>query len=226
MGGVVIKKAMNRINELFSKMDEWRHLPAYQLERRADIFFSIYLGDLLCKRLGVEIDGVIPEFPVRIGTIHPKVNTNRSFKIDYLAKVKNSDTVIFVELKTDDSSRRSKQDWYLQRAKEVGVVKLLHGLREIYEATGYKKKYRCLLGKLQEMGLIVLNPDETIEIIEVKYEIQVVYIQPNNRDGKENVISFREIAEIIEQQGDELSLRFAQSLREWASVRAGECARL
>lgn len=221
-------KAMNRINELFSKLDEWRHLPAYQLERRADIFFSLYLGDLLCKRLGLEIDGVIPEFPVRIGTIHPKTNRNKnlSIKIDYLAKAKNRDTVVFVELKTDDFSRSCKQDRDLQRAKEVGVVKLLHGLREIYAATGSKKKYRCLLGKLQEMGLIVLNPDETIEIIEVKYEVQVVYIQPNNRDGKENVISFREIADIIEQQEDELSLRFAQSLREWASVRAGECARL
>lgn len=219
-------KAVNRINELFSRMDEWRHLPAYQLERRADIFFSIYLGHLLRKKVGLEIDGVIPEFPVRVGTVHPTENTNRSFKIDYFAKAKNSDTVVFVELKTDDASRRSKQDWYLQRAKEVGVAKLLQGLREIYAATGSKKKYRCLLGELEGMGLIVLNSDETIEVVEAKYEVQVVYIQPNNRDGKENVIPFREIAGIVEQQGDELSLRFAQSLREWASVTAGECAKL
>ncbi|MCP4359134.1 MAG: hypothetical protein GY796_14055 [Chloroflexi bacterium] len=220
-------KAMNQINELFSKMDKWRHLPTYQLEKRADIFFSIYLGDILSNRFNVEIDHVLPEFPVRIGTINPQVNTNnRSFKIDYLAKVKNSNTVIFVELKTDDRSRRRKQDWYLQRVEEVGIVKLLHGLRKIVTATRYKKKYWCLLEKLQEMGLIGLNPDKTIEIIDVEYEIQVVYIQPNNINGEENVISFYEIAETIEQPRDELGLRFAQSLREWASVKVGEYARL
>ncbi len=37
---------MKHLNELFDNMDSWRHLPAYQFERRADIFFSIYLPDL------------------------------------------------------------------------------------------------------------------------------------------------------------------------------------
>jgi len=35
------------IDELFDKLDEWRSLPAYQLERRADIFFAIYLKDII-----------------------------------------------------------------------------------------------------------------------------------------------------------------------------------
>ncbi len=28
---------------IFRHLDHWRHLPSYQLERRADVFFSVYL---------------------------------------------------------------------------------------------------------------------------------------------------------------------------------------
>jgi len=49
---------------------------------------------------------------------------------------------------------------------------------------------------------------------------------PTKEAVKDNVISFGEITEIIEQQDDEMNLWVAQSLREWASVRTGECVRL
>jgi len=204
-------------------MDEWRHLPSYQLERRADIFFSIYMKTFLQNRFDVEIDRVIPEFPVRIGTIHPKIDTNKSFKIDYFAKAKGSNKIIFVELKTDPGSRREKQDWYLKKAQDVGAVKLFEGLVEIYRATTAKKKYMCLLQKLEVMGLIKFLPDGEIEIIQDNYKIDVIYIQPNNKNGEGNILSFHEAADIVEQQNDELSIRFAQSLREWANVKPGDC---
>ncbi|MFC1936848.1 hypothetical protein ACFLYP_04200 [Chloroflexota bacterium] len=57
---------MNCVNELFDNMDDWRHLPAYQLERRADIFFSVSLPSLLESKFEIEIDDIIPEFPIRI----------------------------------------------------------------------------------------------------------------------------------------------------------------
>src|SRR5271157_6345504 len=101
-------KNMKYINDIFDNMDAWRHLPAYQLERRADIFFSIYLPDILAHKLGVNITGIIPEFPIRIGTIQSKVDINKSFKIDYLAKGNDINTIVFVELKTDEGSRRDK----------------------------------------------------------------------------------------------------------------------
>ena len=43
---------MQKLEELFARLDDWRHLPAYQLERRADIFFSLYLPDVLARRVG------------------------------------------------------------------------------------------------------------------------------------------------------------------------------
>lgn len=167
---------------------------------------------------------MIPEFPIRIGTIHPKININRSFKVDYLVKAKGVDKVILVELKTDDTSRRSKQDWYLERAKEVGMVKLIDGVLKIYEATTSKKKYRNLLCKAEDLGLAYRGGDGKFYVkrTNASYEIQIVYLQPNNFDRQENVISFADAAALIGQNGDELSLRFSESLLRWAEVRAGE----
>jgi hypothetical protein len=212
---------MKHINELFDNMDAWRHLPAYQLERRADIFFSIYLPDLLHHKFGVTVEAVLPEFPIRKGTIGPKSADNLSDKVDYLVKLREDQRVLFVELKTDDSSRRDRQDWYLEKAREVGFSKLLEGVREIYKATSSKKKYRYLLDCLQDMGFIALDSG-VFRIIPADYAIQIVYIQPNNRESHENVISFQEAAQIVGQHEDEVSSRFAQSLLEWADTRAGE----
>jgi hypothetical protein len=203
-------------------MDVWRNLPAYQLERRADIFFSIYLPEILSHKFGVEIEGVIPEFPIRVGTIHHELDINKSFKVDYLAKANESKIIILVELKTDEGSRRDKQDWYLERAKQVGLTELLDGVRKIYKATNSKKKYEYLLGLLQDLGFIILDENGTFEITQTDYVIQIVYIQPNNPDGQDNVITFQEISEIIERHGDELSLRFSKSLLKWAGTKAGE----
>ena len=213
---------MKRINSIFDNLDTWRNLPAYQLERRADIFFSIYLPDILSQKFGVGIEGVIPEFPIRVGTIHHKKEINKSFKIDYLAKASDAKTIIFVELKTDEASRRDKQDWYLERAKQVGMVELLEGVRKIHKATNSKKKYEYLLGILQDMGFLVLDNSGAFEIKKADYDIQIVYIQPNNPDGQVNVITFQEVSKIIERYGDELSLRFSKSLLKWASTKAGE----
>ena len=35
------------IERVFKLLDNWRHLPDYQLERRADIFFALFLPEVL-----------------------------------------------------------------------------------------------------------------------------------------------------------------------------------
>ncbi|MRS03258.1 hypothetical protein EG832_08565 [bacterium] len=212
---------MDHINNIFDNLDSWRNLPAYQLERRADIFFSIYLADILFHHFSVSIDGLIPEFPVRVGTIYENAD-NKSFKIDYLARVKDSNRLFFVELKTDQSSRRDTQDQYLERARLVGFAELLEGLRKIYRATASKKKYMYLLEKLQDLGFLHLDQSGAFEIIPALYEIEIVYIQPNDPYGLDNVITFAEVAEIVERHGDAVSQRFARSLVLWANQKAGE----
>lgn len=47
------EEKMKYINDLFDNLDTWRHLPAYQLERCADIFFSLYLPDLLLNKFDI-----------------------------------------------------------------------------------------------------------------------------------------------------------------------------
>ncbi|MFH2038099.1 MAG: hypothetical protein ABIJ65_01555 [Chloroflexota bacterium] len=215
---------MKTIQNIFDNLDLWRNLPAYQLERRADIFFSIYLPEILSRKVGMDIEGVIPEFPIRVGSIQPEQDINKSFKVDYLAKARDGKTILFVELKTDRSSRRGKQDWYLQRASQVGMIELLVGLRQICKVTRSRKKYRVLLGLLQDMGLIVMDNVEAFEIVPADYNIQVVYIQPNNPLGQENVITFEEISQLINKHGDELSLRFSKSLLKWSNPRVGGSA--
>jgi len=215
---------MKTIQNIFDNLDLWRNLPAYQLERRADIFFSIYLPEILSRKVGLDIEGVIPEFPIRVGSIQPEQDINKSFKVDYLAKARDGKTIMFVELKTDRSSRHGKQDWYLQRASQVGMIELLVGLRQICKVTRSRKKYRVLLGLLQDMGLIVMDNVEAFEIIPADYNIQVVYIQPNNPLGQENVITFEEISQLIKKHGDELSLRFSKSLLKWSNPRVGGSA--
>jgi len=200
----------------------WRNLPAYQLERRADVFFSIYLPEILSHKFGVKIEGVIPEFPIRVGTIHQDIDINKSFKVDYLAKANDSKTIILVELKTDEGSRRDKQDWYLERAKQVGLAELLEGVRKIYKATSSKKKYEYLLSILQDMRFIAPDSNGFFEIIQADYDIQIVYLQPNNPEGQSNVITFQEVSSIIRKHEDELSLRFSESLLKWAGTKACE----
>jgi len=85
---LTIMTAEKLIDKIFSQLDDWRYLPAYQLERRADIFFSIYLTDIFKSKFNQDIEYIIPELPVRIGTLykHSKFNNpNLSFKIDYVA---------------------------------------------------------------------------------------------------------------------------------------------
>ena len=228
---------MNQIITLFDRMDAWRHLPNYQLERRADLFFSLYLAEVLEVKLGFPVQKqFVPEFPVRIGTIYPHIPINRSFKIDYLALSQDTKKAIFVELKTEGVSRRTKQDQYLLASCQAGLHNLLGGILEIFRVTNSKRKYFCLLEHLENMGLLRI-PDEMkkamssptlrgvnelsqdIEIITNITEARIVYIQPNGNDP--GIISFADFSAVVKKYNDPLSQRFAQSLLEWADRKAG-----
>ena len=229
---------MNQIDALFDRMDAWRHFPSYQLERRADLFFSLYLPEVLGAKLGFSITRkLVPEFPVRKGTIYPGKPTDSSFNIDYVALSADGSTAILVELKTEGLSRREEQDKYLLAARDLGLPVLLAGLLDIFRATKAKQKYFCLLEHLANMGLlripdelraIMARPDirgttaasRAIEITAHTADTLIVYVQPNGVGP--DIISFAEFAEVVRRHEDPVSQRFAASLRTWAAVRAGE----
>ncbi len=228
---------MTQIGGLFDRMDTWRHFPNYQLERRADVYFSLYLVEVLEARLGFPLQpGLVPEFPVRIETIYPNRLTNASYKVDYLALSVDHTKAVLVELKTDQGSRGSKQDEYLLAAQKAGLRRLLEGLLDIFRATTAKCKYFYLLEHLEGMGLlripetmreVMARPNlqgmsaasREIEVQITSPESLIVYVQPNGEGP--NVITFQDFAEIVRRHDDNLSQRFAQSLLEWARVEAG-----
>jgi len=57
---------MDPLEKVFQHRDRWRHLPNYQLERRADVFFSVYLASIVEAFTGVALkDKFLPEFPLK-----------------------------------------------------------------------------------------------------------------------------------------------------------------
>jgi hypothetical protein len=203
------------IHKLFDLLDDWRHLPAYQLERRADIFFALYLDKIIKQKTGVDIDFIIPEFPVRVGEISEKnPHINQSFKIDYLAYSKESGRVFLVELKTDQRSRRDKQDWYLQRTAQIQVKGIFEGLKKIYKSTNQRVNYNYLLDKLQQMGWLT-RTEKSFDINNINISPEILYIQPTNTTNDDSVISFDDVITALSNTNDELAKRFVVSLVNW-----------
>ena len=232
------RRNMKQIDTLFNRMDAWRHFPNYQLERRADIFFALYLPEVLEAKLRFAVGSELaPEFPVRIGTIYPNIPIDKSYKIDYVALSATADKAVLVELKTEGLSRRPEQDKYLLAAQKAGLPALLEGLLDIFRATNAKRKYFCLLLHLESMGLLRIpmqmkdimaattlqganEGSRQIEITAKTTESLIVYVQLNGNGP--DIISFREFADVVRRHDDPVSQRFAVSLCEWAEIQAGE----
>lgn len=220
------------MNAIFDRLDEWRHLPNYQLERRADIFFSMYLKDFLEQQTNQPFcDIIIPEFPLKRDLIWPDHPTNTSVKIDYVLFTEDKSSVFFVELKTDSSSRRDEQDEYLSRAKEVGFHRFVEGFKDILLATGAHQKYFHLARLLANLNFLQLPDDiedylypsprpglakllKQIEVTSSQPEIAILYLQPVSH-GHPNVVDFEKFGDYVGQFDDEFSRRFADSLRKW-----------
>lgn len=207
-----------KINKLFDLLDDWRYLPAYQLERRADIFFALHLEIILEKVLGVEIDKIIPEFPLRLGELPDEnPNSNLSYKIDYLAYSKEQNKVYLIELKTENSSLRNAQDKYLKSAQKIKVQGILEGLQKIYKASNQKVKYDYLLNMLNQQQKInwIRKNDKSFEILDIDIEPTIIYIQPTSKENNEAIITFDKIIKVLSEIKEPLTQRFIESLEKW-----------
>ena len=205
------------INKIFDTLDNWRNLPAYQLERRADIFFAIYLKEIIKNRFGDEIDDtIIPEFPIRKGTIFPdieKKTRNLSYKVDYLAFCKSSETLYLIELKTDQNSISPDQIQYLNKAKDANIKSLIDGILAIKDKTNSKIKYSYLLNELSKIGWVDLN---TLVNTSTDFKnVKVIFITPIDEKKDIEVIDFDEIITILSAHTDVFTLRFIESLKNW-----------
>ena len=222
--------------DVFTLLDEWRHLPAYRLEPNLAPFFGLFLRDVLTARFGVPMHRiVIPEFPLRKGTLSGDGSngSNQSQKVDYLAFSEDLTTAYFVELKTDMGSVREEQNEYLEKARHVPLRELVAGVICICKATDTKWKYCHLLFLLSELGLVTPPKPKEEDKTKVgdpsfdwrsafkgvtpteagsKTKVKVVFIQP--RDDNFEHIDFPAVADTVQKTGD-LGCMFANYLRQW-----------
>jgi len=236
-------------SRILDLLDSWRDLPAYQLERRADIFFAAYLPRFLANKFCTPISELlIPEFPLHHRTIRPDVERKKddSCRLDYLALSLDLSNAYFVELKIDPGSRGRDQEANMAAAKAVGFRALISGLLKIVEANtkpeskdSYLPKYCCLLRLLARNNVLVL-PEELEEALcsirfktavkaclprvrvnDINPNIHVLYLQPPNGRPLDGDIDFCEFADFLPSLHDDpLAFRFAASLRRWAACPA------
>lgn len=203
----------------FKTLQDWKKLPAYRLEPRIDAYIGFFLPDILEEN--VELTNIIPELPIRLGTVNPDVenknHAERSYRMDFYVLGKDG-THYFVKVKSDSGSRRESQDVYLKKSVDCGMQSIVEGIILISKITSnkYKEKYQHLLGKLRDLGLI--NDEE--KFTGSKNDIKVIYIQPKKREGDkaENVIDFKTIAKILQTKypTDEFTLEYAKALDAWS----------
>lgn len=204
------------VNEIFDRLDEWRNFPAYLLEGRADIFFGIYLPNIIKKKFGCTVDHIIPEFPIKAGVLFNADPTESAhpLKINFVAVCESVKTVYMISLKTDINSLRPLQYSYLSKARENNIKNIVDGILDIEHASMLKKKYNNLLHKLHAVGWL----DQSLKNNTAgQYNIKIVYIQPSSKSGEDEIITFDNIIEYLSEKNDFFTIRFCRSLSSWVN---------
>lgn len=153
------------LTELLGYILKNKKFPAYQAERRIDIFVNYFLNDILKLRFSNEdFTFIAPEFPLKKMDEHGKlIKENLSTKLDYLyTKLESQRTeILFIELKTDSKYYTSEQhDRYLQYDWPTSI----EGLKQIICTSkdmpfDERYKYFYLVTALKDNKLILL-PNE------------------------------------------------------------------
>lgn len=151
---------MSTLIDLLRQLEEWRHLPAYGLERRADIIIAMCLPKFMKNRFDIDVcgGGVIPEFPMRKRRICPTSSCFASLNVDFavFGTKAGKKYVCLIELKTDIGSFKSEQ---LDRMKKFrnetmkcGFGTVLDDVVAIAKESREKRKYAHLIFNLIKLG--------------------------------------------------------------------------
>ena len=203
-------KTKERIDQLFYNLRIWKQLPKYQAERRLDVFFGLYMEDILkeCRsNLFEEEDQLIlvPEFPLQ-----KNKSNNECTNIDYLVFNITKKCVHAIELKTDTHSVNDDQIDYYRRFKHETSLDDLYTFATNPRKGRTKKKYDFLAN--------IINKD----LKKCQTKGDVIYILPENefpnsfkiQENGFDTITFADIANKMEKYAadDELLSAFIQFL--------------
>ncbi len=216
-----------RLAQLFDNLNRWRHLPNYQLERRADALFALYLPGLVQERMGRPVSSIIvPELPILCSLIWAERQDMKSVKADYLLLAEDRSAAYFIELKTDPASRRDRQDHYLEQACgcDCGLQRIIEGVISIAKASDSRAKYASLLRLLASAGLVHVSESgpvskewfRAVHVLACPPVLTPIYLQPGPPEGGETVIDFEFVQAYLDRFDDDLSRLFAKSLKRWA----------
>lgn len=205
--------------DYFETMRDWKKLPAYKAEPRIDSLVGFHLQEIAGEYLGDKMRGIIPELPIRLGTVKPTLDdknyADKSYKVDFFL-AGASGRNYFVEFKTDSGSRRDAQDTYLAEAREAGMRAIVEGIVRIASVSSYREKYDHLIAKLINLGL--LSQDRQFK--GPSDEIVIVYVQPRALAGEESsqVIDFPTVAHWLKTRpnGGPFETCFADALLAWS----------
>lgn len=204
---------MNEVETIFNLLEKWYKFPKYQLERRLDIFFALYLPEILKKELNIDAKhtNIIPEFPLK------KADSNKSNNADYAIFSKKDEKVqlYLIELKTDMRSIKGKQENYYLKAKEDGFREILKDLIVIRDHSKMWEKYDDLLDTLTNYGVMessikkenrkAKNGGWSVKSKECEnIHIKIIYLIPTDstevREGMgedDSIITFDKVIDII-----------------------------
>ncbi len=204
-------KTKERIDQLFYNLRIWKQLPKYQAERRLDVFFGLYMEDILkeCRsNLFEEEDQLIlvPEFPLQ-----KNKSNNECTNIDYLVFNVTKKCVHAIELKTDTHSVNDDQIDYYRRFKHET------SLDDLYTFATNPRKGRSK-DKYEFLAEYIKNND----LKKCQTKGDVIYILPKNdfpnsfkiQENGFDTITFADIANKMEKYAadDELLSAFIQFL--------------
>ena len=155
---------MSAMYEVLRQLDEWRHLPAYQLERRVDIFFGMFLSKVIERTLDIHVDEVIPEFPLHKGRfkISEAREDHQSVNVDFVAvgHQGKKKRVLLIELKTDIGSLNPDQLANMEKARRANSKDLFQGVILAARNSESKHKYAHLIWRLVKQGCLHLGSSE------------------------------------------------------------------
>lgn len=218
------------IETILLNLDRWRHLPKYQLECRADMFFGLFVRNIVASHLNVALHHtIIPEFPFK----NSERNTTVNF--DYVLFSENLTTAYILELKTDAGSVDDDQLAYLKQARaENDFRSLMTNIMQVADNSKQGSKYDHLFrilesaklmnseGKTATSGVCVdilyLSP----KLDDKSYDKVKKVVDPDGDDA--NIITFSRAADLLEKTGGAVECHFASYLRRWEQQPAGSMA--
>ena len=198
---------------LMERIIEGTMIPKVQTEREVAPILSMFLEEILTEafkshpHLSGPITMICPEFPLK------KQNNRQSTNIDWLMRNSEREQLVFVELKTSDTSVDTEQSAiYLatqSAIRDQGASFLVEDLRQLRDASGEHGKYTYVLKN---------GVEPLYDAFAACREAAIVYLVPKSAEHKvrkhaDRVLTFSELP-------DSVSGPFAA---EWEVVRPYLC---